>query len=67
MRMTNFYQNFHHLKLDAIQDSMKTKIRLAMLELLADDHWIVRQEVLEIDALAFVLLFLLQTLASIRE
>jgi hypothetical protein len=46
---------------------MKTKIRLAMLELLADDHWIVRQEVLEIDALAFVLLFLLQTLASIRE
>lgn len=40
-----------------LQDSMKTKIRLAMLELLADDHWIVRQEVLEIDALTFVLLF----------
>ena len=67
MRMPNFYQNFHHLKRDAFQDSMKTKIRLAMLELLADDHWIVRQEVLEIDALAFVLLFVLQTLASIRE
>jgi hypothetical protein len=25
---------------------MKTKIRFAVLELLADDHWIVRQEVL---------------------
>jgi hypothetical protein len=36
---------------------MKTKIRLAILELLADDHWIVRQEVLDIDALTFVLLF----------
>lgn len=58
--MPNFCQNFHHLvnaMMMTLQDSMKTKIRLAMLELLADDHWIVRQEVLEIDALTFVLLF----------